>query len=204
MAPAPATHTHTYTDTHTLKQITLFEISPELTKLSACFLLRLLSYQTHPFFLFFGWFSDKLLSELCWWSSLWIPRWEDNKGGKQSRKRKRRHSNTAPAELQQGRAYWLWFLVRKGRGARRTQVCMVISLFLYFFFFYFLCLRSAWILYRRLLSIFQGDCMCYLCVSRNGLSEGSPSAFDIPLCSRSVCRYHTYASVQLLRLFLYH
>lgn len=204
MAPAPATHTHTYTDTHTLKQITLFEISPELTKLSACFLLRLLSYQTHPFFLFFGWFSDKLLSELCWWSSLWIPRWEDNKGGKQSRKRKRRHSTTAPAELQQGRAYWLWFLVRKGRGARRTQVCMVISLFLSFFFFYFLCLRSAWILYRRLLSIFQGDCMCYLCVSRNGLSEGSPSAFDIPLCSGSVCRYHTYASVQLLRLFLYH
>lgn len=39
--------------------------------------------------------------------------------------------------------------------------------------------------------IFHGGCFCDLCVNRNESAERFPPAFNIPLRSNRVCRYHT-------------
>lgn len=43
----------------------------------------------------------------------------------------------------------------------------------------------------RIVAILHGSCICDLCVNRNGSTEMFPLAFDNPLCSRCLLRYHT-------------
>lgn len=51
--------------------------------------------------------------------------------------------------------------------------------------------HSFFALWAAVVPIFHAGCICDLCVNRNESAERFPPAFNIPLRSSTVCRYHS-------------